>query len=99
MVIGASPAYVYILSTDVKRKNCAMRRDASRLLFGFPGNTIIPRPSCDVIARFARRPPASGRMLINLLPDFFAVLESTDPLAAYQRYFDNHRRILQRGAR
>ena len=34
-------------------------------------------------------------MLINLLPDFFAVLESTDRLAAYQRYFDNHRRILQ----
>ncbi len=34
-------------------------------------------------------------MLINLLPDFFAVLESPDRLAAYQRYFDNHRRILQ----
>ena len=34
-------------------------------------------------------------MLINLLPDFFAVLESTDRLAAYQRYFDNNRRILQ----
>jgi len=34
-------------------------------------------------------------MLINLLPDFFAVLESTDRLAAYQRYFDTHRRLLQ----
>ena len=34
-------------------------------------------------------------MLINLLPDFFAVLESTDRLAAYQRYFDAHRRILE----
>jgi hypothetical protein len=33
-------------------------------------------------------------MLINLLPDFFAVLDSTDPLAAYQRYFAAHRRIL-----
>ena len=34
-------------------------------------------------------------MLINLLPDFFAVLNSTDRIAAYQRYFDNHRSILQ----
>jgi len=33
-------------------------------------------------------------MLINLLPDFFAVLDSTDPLAAYQRYLSTHRRIL-----
>ena len=34
-------------------------------------------------------------MLINLLPDFFAVLESTDRLAAYQRYFDAHRPLLE----
>jgi hypothetical protein len=34
-------------------------------------------------------------MLINLLPDFFAVLDSTDPLAAYQRYFAAHRRFLE----
>ena len=34
-------------------------------------------------------------MLINLLPDFFAVLESTDRVAAYQRYFEAHRRILE----
>ena len=33
-------------------------------------------------------------MLINLLPDFFAVLNSTDRVAAYQRYFEVHRRIL-----
>lgn len=33
-------------------------------------------------------------MLINLLPDFFAVLQSPDPVAAYQRYFDAHRRLL-----
>lgn len=33
-------------------------------------------------------------MLINLLPDFFAVLNSTDRLAAYQRYYQTHRRIL-----
>ena len=34
-------------------------------------------------------------MLINLLPDFFAVLNSTDRVAAYQRYFHAHRRILE----
>lgn len=33
-------------------------------------------------------------MLINLLPEFFAVLEAADPLAAYQRYRDTHRPIL-----
>ncbi|MEO8337264.1 MAG: DUF2268 domain-containing putative Zn-dependent protease, partial [bacterium] len=32
---------------------------------------------------------------INLLPDFFAVLNSTDRVAAYQRYFHAHRRILE----
>jgi hypothetical protein len=34
-------------------------------------------------------------MLINLLPDFFSVLDSTDRLTAYQRYFDSHRSILE----
>jgi hypothetical protein len=34
-------------------------------------------------------------MLINLLPDFLSVLESTDRIAAYQRYFAAHRRILE----
>ncbi len=34
-------------------------------------------------------------MLINLLPDFFAVLNSTDRIAAYLRYFDNHRSLLE----
>ena len=33
-------------------------------------------------------------MLINLLPDFFAVLASTDRTAAYRRYFDAHRPLL-----
>ena len=52
---------------------------------------IIPRPS-HVHAPPSPRP---GRMLINLLPDFFAVLDSTDRLAAYQRYFAAHRKILE----
>ena len=34
-------------------------------------------------------------MLINLLPDFFAVLNSGDRVAAYHRYFDAHRRLLE----
>ncbi len=34
-------------------------------------------------------------MLINLLPDFFAILDSTDRIAAYRSFFENHRRILQ----
>jgi hypothetical protein len=34
-------------------------------------------------------------MLINLIPDFFAVLDSTDFLAAYRHYLATHRRILE----
>jgi hypothetical protein len=34
-------------------------------------------------------------MLINLIPDFFAVLNSTDRTAAYRRYFSSHRRLLE----
>jgi hypothetical protein len=34
-------------------------------------------------------------MLINLLPDFFAILDSTDRIAAYRSFFESHRRILQ----
>ena len=33
-------------------------------------------------------------MLINLLPDFLAVLDAADPRADYQRYRDAHRPIL-----
>lgn len=33
-------------------------------------------------------------MLINLLPDFFAVLQSADPEAAYGHYLETHRDIL-----
>src|SRR5919107_650355 len=33
-------------------------------------------------------------MLIDLLPDFFAVLESEDRVAAYWRYFEAHRPLL-----
>lgn len=33
-------------------------------------------------------------MLINLLPDFFALLDSADRIAAYHRYFETHRKLL-----
>jgi hypothetical protein len=49
-----------------------------------PGRPVGAPPS-DPIPRF---------VLINLLPDFFAVLESADPAAAYERYFDAHRELL-----
>ncbi len=34
-------------------------------------------------------------MLIDLVPDFFAVLDNSDPIAAYHRYFDANRRVLE----
>jgi hypothetical protein len=34
-------------------------------------------------------------MLINLLPDFFAVLQSSDPEQAYRDYLESHREILE----
>ena len=34
-------------------------------------------------------------MIINLLPDFFAVLATTDPATAYHQYFASHRRLLE----
>lgn len=33
-------------------------------------------------------------MLINLVPDFLAVLRSSDRVAAYRAYFESHRRVL-----
>ena len=34
-------------------------------------------------------------MLINLIPDFFTLLDSTDPIAAYRRYYSAHLKILE----
>ena len=34
-------------------------------------------------------------MLINLLPDFIGILDSTDRIAAYRSYFERHRSLLQ----
>lgn len=38
---------------------------------------------------------ANPSMLINLLPDFVAVLQSSEPEAEYHRYFDAHREMLE----
>src|SRR5689334_18012516 len=55
--------------------------------------------SCYLLATFSGEDasplPRPRRMLINLLPDFFALLDRSDPTAAYHRYFDAHRRILE----
>ncbi len=54
-----------------------------------PARGILARPAVSV------RPAARAkRMLINLLPDFFAVLASADRFGAYRRYFAGHERIL-----
>src|SRR5437588_6588068 len=62
-------------------------------LFGFTSITIIPRPKYERSESRAAY-PRPVEMLINLLPDFFAVLDSTDRAAAYDRYFAAHRRLL-----
>ncbi len=60
------------------------------LLLGRRVTCILPPPDPPA-------PPICDRslMLINLLPDFFAVLNSTDRTAAYLRYFDAHRPLLE----
>jgi hypothetical protein len=48
-----------------------------------------PHRSCAGLGHFLSSP-----VLINLLPDFFAVLESADREAAYRQYRENHRPII-----
>ena len=62
-----------------------------RALFppGGRGYLLAPVPPSGAAAPV---PPSS--MLINLLPDFLAVLESGDRVAAYRRYFEAHRPLL-----
>src|SRR5258707_9272906 len=68
---------------------CQTDHEGSCSRFRTPLSFRVPHP------RHAPPSPRPGRMLINLLPDFLAVLDSTDRLAAYQRYFAAHRKILQ----
>ena len=62
------------------------------LLSGITWTCIVPSSA---IRTFSRAPPPRpDRMLINLLPDFFAALQSVDPVAAYHRYFEANRPLL-----
>ena len=70
-------------------------RDTSR---GYHSASNAPAPGAPVRVTGSASPSRRsfpGRMLINLLPDFFAVLNSTDRVAAYQRYFQAHRKVLE----
>src|SRR5688500_20376241 len=91
------------LGSSVPRPSVCLTRRSTRarvgnfcanscLLFELTGTAILPRVPPDGSRRFPR---AVGEMLINLLPVFFAVLNSTGCVAAYLRYFDAHRRVLE----
>ncbi len=55
----------------------------------------MPRPVTRIVRGSVRRLLVPGLlMLINLLPDFLAVLSAADREAAYHAYFDRHRAIL-----
>ena len=85
--VALSLTFLFCLTlqrTD-KRKNCAMPCTRRSLLFALLPASLSFRVRT---LEGPRRLPAPGRMLINLLPDFFAVLDSTDRVAAYQRYFE-----------
>ena len=74
------------------REHTASRRIRMPRTHLFPpqARTILP-PVADPAAPLAHR----SSMLIDLVPDFLAVLDSTDRVAAYGRYFEAHRRILE----
>lgn len=58
------------------------------------GMSAICRDLAGESAR-SRWPPVPGSlMLINLVPDFLAILEASDRIAAYQAYFERHKALL-----
>lgn len=62
------------------------------------GGLIIPPVATAPVRRTRAldcEAPAPRSMLINLLPDFFAVLASSDRVAAYTKYFETNRRLLE----
>src|SRR5437868_4487428 len=71
----------------------------SRLRAKRPAVALVPPSGHNYHFRVHRAaaPPSRAlvEMLINLLPDFFAVLDSTDRAAAYDRYFAAHHRLLE----
>jgi hypothetical protein len=76
-------------------RQSSLVRNTSR---GYHSASNAPAPGAPVRVTGSASPSRRsfpGRMLINLLPDFFAVLNSTDRVAAYQRYFQAHRKVLE----
>src|SRR5688500_20144061 len=91
------------LGSSVPRPSVCLTRRSTRarvgnfcanscLLFELTGTAILQRVTPDDSRRFPR---AQGEMLINLLPDFFSVLNSTDYVTAYHRYFETQQRHLE----
>src|SRR3954454_24081128 len=76
------------------------RNICATILKFFWTESVLLRISVDCIFSHrknanASQPATWWLMLINLLPDFFAVHNSTDRVAAYLRYFETHRRFLE----
>ena len=63
-------------------------------LFRTAGRGYLLAPVARRRAPADAAPVLPSSMLINLLPDFLAVLESGDRVAAYRRYFETHRALL-----
>jgi len=61
------------------------QRAVARVPYRFAAPAAAPASRCS---------PAPDCMLINLLPDFLAVLESADRVGAYHRYVEQHRSLL-----
>ena len=77
-------------------------RRRERALFALQGAAILPLPAAPARRRRAARersrvrpPTRAAPMLINLLPDFLSILDSTDRVAAYHRYYETHRPLLE----
>jgi hypothetical protein len=64
-------------------------------LFVGEGDGYLGASAARTSAATRARVVAAAEMLINLLPDFLAVLSSTDPLGAYRRYFEAHQPLLE----
>jgi hypothetical protein len=63
-------------------------------LFAFTSEAIISRDS-KLHDRLVRRTPTHRTLLIDLVPDFLAVVDASDPVAAYDAYFRANERLLR----
>lgn len=63
-------------------------------MFAFTSGAIISRDS-KLRDRLVWRTPTPSPLLIDLVPDFFAVVDADDPVAAYGAYFRANERLLR----